>query len=254
MSRQYRNPPIREVVCEFRYPENGGWDAAAPGLIYSALSSEFPRRLAVERPTPSGGPSVESSTLLPPGAQQLELRVGPPEALRFWREGDESGYFSVAPYRWSVHHFKPYPSWKRLSEIVSKGFHGYQGVLNPTEVQRIGLRYINTIDLGQESALLEEFLEFYPFFGESLPQTLSQFHCMAQIEFENDRDALILRIFSNQGPQGSNVGVTLDLDYFLLQPDRFEIGETPEWLETAHANVESVFEGCLKESTRKLFQ
>ena len=254
MSRQYTNPPIREVVCEFRYQEDGRWDAAAPGLIYSALSSEFPRRLAAERPTSSGAPAVESSTLLPPGVQQLELRVGPPDTLRFWRESDESGYFSMAPYRWSVHHFKPYPSWKLFSEIVDKGFNAYQGVLDPTKVQRVGLRYINAFDLDQESVLLEEFFEFYPFLGVSIPQQLSRFHCMAQIEFEDARDALTLQMFSNLRSQGPNVGVTLDLDYFLVRPDRFEIGATREWLEMAHANVESVFEGCLKDAARMLFR
>ena len=103
MSRQYPNPPIREVVCEFRYQEDGHWDGQRQGLIYSTLSSEFPRRLPVERPTPSGGPPVaESPNLLVPRVQQLELRVGPPETLRFWRASDESGYFSVDPYRWAV--------------------------------------------------------------------------------------------------------------------------------------------------------
>ena len=255
MSRQYPNPPIREVVCEFRYQEDGHWDGAAPGLIYSTLSSEFPRRLPVERSTPSGGPPVaESPNLLVPRVQQLELRVGPPETLRFWRASDESGYFSVDPYRWAVHHFRPYPSWKRFSEIVIKGFHAYQEVLQPTKVQRIGLRYINSIDLGQVSVSLEEFLEFYPFVGDKIPQALSRFHCLAQIDFEDARDTLIVQIGSIPRPQGTNVEINLDLDYFLVQPDSFDLGEVTEWLETAHANVECVFEGCLKDPARKLFQ
>ena len=261
MSRQYPNPPIREVVCEFRYEEDGHWDAAAPGLVYSALNSEFPRRLAPERPVSTGAPTLESSDLSAPGAQHLELRVGPPESLRFWRESDELGYFSLAPYRWSVHHFKPYPSWKRFSEIVDKGFNAYQGVLDPTKVQRVGLRYINAIDLGQaaidlglRSVPLEEFVEFYPFLGDSMPQVLARFHSLVQMDFENARDSLILQIWNTPRPRGTDIEIVLDLDYFLVQPENFDLGETAEWLETAHANVESVFEGCLKEPTRRLFQ
>ena len=102
--------------------------------------------------------------------------------------------------------------------------------------------------------MLEDFFEFYPFLGGNLPQTPSRFHCMAQIDFEDARDSLNLQIFSIRRPQVPNVGVTLDLDYFLVQPDNFELGETTKWLETAHANVESVFEGCLKDPARMLFQ
>ena len=256
MSQHYQNPPIREVVCEFRYEEDGHWDGAAPGLVFAAMSSEFPRRLAVERPVPPAVPAGRPPNILLPGLQQLELRVGPPELLRFWRETDESGYFSVGPYRLAVHHFapSPYPSWKRFSETIGKGFQAYTDVLKPTKVQRVGLRYINVIDLGQLSAPLEEYFEFYPFLGHNIPQELSGFHCRVQIHFEGDRDALILQISQAPRPEGESVEVILDLDYFLAQPNEFELDQTAEWLETGHSNIESVFEGCLKDPARMLFQ
>ena len=254
MSREYPNPPIREAVCEFRYQEDGQWDSAAPGLVYSAISNEFPRRLPDERRSTSATPAVESPNLLLPGLQQLEIRVVSQNPLRFWREGDESGYISVAPYRFSVHHFRPYPSWAQFSEIIRKGAQAYQDVLKPTKVRRIGLRYINDIHLGQGTVELEEFLEFYPSVGQHIPQDLSRFHCLVQIDFEDARDSLILQIANAIQPEGENAQITLDLDYFLAQPETFELTEATKWLETAHANLESVFEGCLKDSTRALFK
>ena len=187
MRRRYQNPPIREAVCEFRYQEDGRWDWAAPGLIYSAMSDEFPRRWTDEIPSASATRAVESPNLLPPGLQQLELRFGAQGPLKFWREGDESGYITVAPYRLGVHQFKPYPTWERFSEIIGKGVQAYQEVLKPTEVQRIGLRYINNIPLDQTVVALEEYFDFYPFIGDSIPQRLSRFHCLVQIDFEDAR-------------------------------------------------------------------
>ena len=182
MSRQYSNPPLREAVCEFRYQEDGHWDWAAPGLVYSALLNEFPRRLVDENPVESAVPTVQPTDLLPPGLQQLGLRFVPQRPLRFWRESDESGYISVAPYRLGVHHFKPYPSWGSFSDIIGKGDKAYQEVLNPTKVQRIGLRYINDVYLPQGSVMLEEIFDFYPFVGQQIPQNLSRFHCLVQID------------------------------------------------------------------------
>ena len=254
MSLQYPNAPIREAVCEFRYQEDGNWDGAAPGLIYSAMSNEFPRRLADERPPAPTAPVVESPNLLPPGLRQLELRIGAQGPLRFWRDSDESGYIAVAPYRLGVHHFRPYPSWESFSVIIGKGTQAYQEVLKPTNVQRIGLRYINDINMGQMSVSLEEFFDFYPFVGHNLPQDLSRFHCLVQFDFEDARDSLTLQIATARQSEGQAARVILDLDYFLAQPDNFELAESTEWLERAHANLEGVFEGCLKDSVRELFR
>ena len=45
MKRQYKNPPIKEAVCEFRFASGATWDMAVPGLIYAELRADFPRRL-----------------------------------------------------------------------------------------------------------------------------------------------------------------------------------------------------------------
>ena len=116
------------------------------------------------------------------------------------------------------------------------------------------MRYINDINLGQISVSLEEFFDFYPFVGQNIPQNLARFHCLVQINFEDDRDSLILQVATAPQPEGQNAQVILDLDYFISKPDGFDMNETTEWLEKAHANLESVFEGCLKDSVRELFR
>ena len=176
------------------------------------------------------------------------------DQVRFWRESDESGYIAVSPYRLSVHHFKPYPSWEVFSKIVGKADKAYQEALKPTKVQRFGLRYINDINLGRSTVGLEDFFDFYPFVGHNISPNLSRFYCRVQIDFEDARDALTLQIASTPRPEGENVQIILDLDYFLAKPDAIGLSETTEWFETAHSNLESVFEGCLKDSARALFQ
>ena len=253
MNRQYPNPPIREAVCEFRYQEDGHWDWAAPGLVYSALREEFPRRLADESSAESEAPSVETPEFLRLGLQQPSLRIVPQRPLRFWREADNSGYISVDAYRLVVHHYRPYPSWERFGEIIRKSARTYQEVLNPGKVQRIGLRYINEIILEHKSVLIEEFFDFYPFVGKNIPQNLTRFHCLAQMQFEDGLDLLTLQIGTQAQPDIENIRVILDLDYFLARPEQFELANSTNWLEKAHENLEDVFEGCLKDSVRALF-
>ena len=254
MRREYSNPPIREAVCEFLFQEDGRWDWAAPGLVYSALRDEFPKRLPGDVPSAPTTPAAESPNLLQPGLQQLEVRLVSQGPLKFWREDDDTGYIAVAPYRLGVHHFRPYPNWERFSDIISKAFEAYLNVLNPTEVQRIGLRYINDIDLDGVTVQLEEYFNFYPFLGRNIPQQLSQFHCLVQMDFENGLDSLKLQIANAQLNNMQGHRIILDLDYFLARPQNFALSGTSDWLEKAHVNLESVFEGCLKDSARLLFE
>ena len=256
MSLQYPNSPIREVVCEFRFQEDGSWDGAAPGLVYSALREEFPRRLAESQPAFGVEASIEQPSLFPPQQQQLGfgMRVVTHGPLRFWREGDDSGYIAVSPYRLSIHHSQPYPSWERLRDIVYKGVEAYRGVLRPSRVERIGLRYINDIKFGSPQVKLEDYFDFYPLIGVSLPQEFFRFHCFVQFDFEDKRDSLILQISSKPDPVLEEVVIVLDLDYFLADASKLSIEETTDWIEKAHANLESVFEGCLKDRVRELFR
>lgn len=254
MTQQYPNPPVREVVCEFRYEEDGTWDGASPGLVYAALSNEFPRRLVEDRPAPPPEPPEQASRLLPPGVQQVGLRVIPELPLRFWRQDDESGVFSVSPYRLAVSHFRPYPSWEVFREIILKGAGAYQRVLNPPRVNRVGLRYINDVTVGQLPVRLEEYFNFYPFVGPTVGRDLSRFHCLVQMPFHDGHDSLILQMVSTPPSDEQSAQVVLDLDYFLAPPNHLEMDEATGWLDRAHTNLQSVFEGCLTDSARELFR
>lgn len=44
MGKKYKNPPIVEVVCEFRLSDDTLWDLTIPGLLYEKLKDEFLHR------------------------------------------------------------------------------------------------------------------------------------------------------------------------------------------------------------------
>jgi len=97
MNKQYENPPIREVVCEFRFQSENRWDLAVPGLIYADLKQEFPRR--VVSPVSTTGVSIGSA---PPEVQSqidemIRQDLSQLQGFRFWRADVEDGLIVVAP-------------------------------------------------------------------------------------------------------------------------------------------------------------
>ncbi|MGQ0654564.1 MAG: TIGR04255 family protein [Betaproteobacteria bacterium] len=45
MPKKYKNPPIIEAICEFRFSETSPWDLTIPGLIYELVKDKFPKRV-----------------------------------------------------------------------------------------------------------------------------------------------------------------------------------------------------------------
>lgn len=44
MGRRYRNSPLIEAGCEFRFAPGEPWDLAIPGLLYEKFREKFPKR------------------------------------------------------------------------------------------------------------------------------------------------------------------------------------------------------------------
>jgi uncharacterized protein (TIGR04255 family) len=50
-----------------------------------------------------------------------------------------------------------------------------------------------------------------------------------------------------------NAGYILDLDYYLAQPKAVSLEDALKWADTAHEEVENIFESCIKDPLRIIF-
>jgi len=46
----------------------------------------------------------------------------------------------------------------------------------------------------------------------------------------------------------------LDIDYSLTKPQNILLDQTMDWVNKAHDNVETTFEGCISDPLRELFE
>ena len=253
MQRQYKNPPIKQAVCEFRFLSEDAWDMAVPGLIYSDLKDDFPRR--IPNIVQAAGIRISSS----PGAQpqissqvdeQFKQEISQLQGLRFWREETEDGVIVVAPNRLSVTQYPPYPSWDSFFPIIRQAYDAYRHTAQPKSLERIGLRYINDIAFDVPTVELEDYFQYYPYLGDDLPWDFTSLQMSILIPFNDEQDSLRLQLSTLAG---EGVLVRLDLDYSLTKSDDFSLDQVPDWLQQAHDNLEKVFEGCLKEPARAKF-
>lgn len=243
MSGQYKNPPLSEVVCEFQFGQDSPWDLTIPGLVYEKVRETFPTRKQVAR-VMMGFSANEG---------EIAQQIGAPPVMRFSSE-DEKLVMQVGLHLLSINHLKPYSSWEHFFPLILESFHTYREVANPRSIHRIGLRYVNTIDLPGPNLKLEDYFEFRPYLGPNLPRTIGSFMLAVQLPYEDLRDMLNLQLVSLAGLSIETSKIILDLDYFLAQPGSVSLDNVSSWLDNAHAHVERIFEGCISDNLRRRFE
>jgi uncharacterized protein (TIGR04255 family) len=242
MGRRYAKSPIVEAVCEFRFePEE--WDNGMPGLIWEQVQEQFPKRRNAVR--------FEVQSV--PGLDGFGQRVTHEPLTQFLQE-DGKLFMQVGPNVLMVNHQAPYTTWQQFKPLILQGFEAYGGQAKPKALARIGLRYINRIELPGEKVELESILEFRPYIGQALPKDHASFTVGAEFLFEGNRDVLRLQVASAVPVHESRLALILDLDYFTLLPDPAVSSDTVQWLEVAHGHIEDAFEGSITENLRRTFE
>lgn len=243
MGRRYKNPPIVEALCEFRFQPGIPWDLAIPGLVYEKIRENFPKR----RQKKAFEVSVEVG---PAGVEQKLLTT---ERMQFLRE-DERALIQVGRDLLAVNHLKPYPTWQEFLPLIRQGFDAYREVAKPKGIQRIGLRYINRIEIPGQRIELEDYFEFRPFIGPQLPQDFGPFIVGIQVPYEDSRDILRLQLANASVETPDTLAVMLDLDYFLAIAGEVPLDKVFEWVDVAHSRVEEAFEACITNRLRQMFE
>ena len=243
--KTYKKPPIVEAVCEFQFEEGSPWDPTIPGRVYEKVRSTFPILRQGERVTVSviGSP------------EEFGPQFGTLSLMQFLRK-DEKALIQVGAHLLSVSVLKSYSSWPRFLSLIKRGFNTYRDIATPKGIRRIGLRYINHIEIPGHDIRLEDYFEFRPHVGRGLNQDFGTFALGIQFPYEESRDLLNLQLASlpKQFLSSDNATITLSLDYFLLKPGEVALEEAFQWVDVAHLHIEDAFEACITQRLRQLFK
>ncbi len=243
MTKRYKKCPITEALCEFQFISKEQWDFTIPGLIYEKVKKKFPikqQQTGIEmqlRPTEKG----------------FEHKVEPaPPRTQFFRK-NRKALIQVAPDLFVVNHLKPYTSWARFKPLILDNFKIFKTVARPQGFKKIGLRYINKIDIKGRSIKLEDFFTFYPSTPPGFPREYSGFISRVEIPYFGDRDRLLITIASIQPEKPNITSIILDIDYIMHKPEAISTNSLDGWIEKAHSTIKNTFESCITDKCRDLF-
>jgi uncharacterized protein (TIGR04255 family) len=242
MGRKYKNASLVEAVCESRLSQDTNWDLTVPGRFYERVKDTVPYR--EQRVVPEFD--------LSQGPQVLQQTIRASERVLMISE-DRKTVIQLGPRVLAINVLQPYPSWPDFKARIEKAWNHLRELVQPRGLERIGLRYINRVDFGVPDVRLEDYFDLYPFVGSRLPQRLASFVVMTEFAYHDNRDRLRAQLMPGVAGQGKP-SIYLDLDYFTIGPGKVEVPDVLTWVQEAHLRVEEVFEGCITDRLRAMFE
>lgn len=200
---RFRNAPIAEALLDVQVSFRGPVDADRFHAFHEAIRDRYPTR--EERVMWQG--------------QILVGREGVQQAVRRGAKGimvrspDGRRLVQVRQDGYTFNRLKPYDRWETMRDEAREHWERYVEMFVPEAVTRLGLRYINRLELPLPFTDFREYVKTAPDIAEELPQAVSGF--FMQLEIPDPQRQLMASVTETIEPplqDPARVPLILDID------------------------------------------
>lgn len=241
----YLNPPLVEVVLEVFYSTNKPWDVSLPGAFFKKVSDNFP--LIGTKPH-----GLEFS-LGPAGTIQKHADI----TVTQYYNKDRDALLQLAPGMFCVNKLAPFSDceWSDLWTLFAKNFRAVNSLVKPDRIDKVGLRYINRIDIGEkhEYSILKEYVNYYPLIPDALPQSANSINMFTEIKYRKERDILAIRLATLVADENIKAPILLEISYNMVIPGGVNEKNINSWFTTARDTCRVAFESMITDKARAKF-
>ena len=243
MRRRYRNPPVTEALCEVFY-RGSEWDLTIPGEFYEHFRERFPKKRQRSE--------VEIQVQVGPGMPSAFTK--PMEPRSQFEQEDGTRLLQVGRDLVVVNQLKPYPSFDEWRPVVLEAAGLYQELARPAAIARIGVRYINQIQVPESAFKMEHYFQLHPEIPAALGPGHGRFMMRVEIPPLHKGHLLVVTFGSAPSDGESSQALMLDLYDMVTEPGEADVSDLDEHLAEGHDNIERAFESIITDAARELFQ
>lgn len=232
--------PIIEAVLEIRLVSSVKWDVTSLQNELKQRLPDFPKvetlRKAKVQIAPLG--KLGNSAFEDIGCVGLKLHSN--DNLHIVQFNKDAFVFS---------RLKPYANWEQFSQEALRLWAIYCELLKPSEVRRIGLRFINRISIKQPTLELSDYYKYPPASIEELnwPLTGYMHHDVIQVP-ETAYSVNVIKTVQNVP---GDIGLLLDIDVFMQSHFAYNELRIIEFIEDMRWVKNKIFFGSLTEKLIK---
>lgn len=247
MPKTYKNPPLLEAVCEFRFDTENINSVDQITNFYETIKALFP----VQKKGKMSQLEVKIDMEKTPEENRKNISQDFYEFEQYY-SSDEKYSVQLDGGRVSIHRIRPYTSWSEFFPIIQTVRDAYIKSFNPKSVGRIGIRYINEMVLPSLDFSFADYFHLEASIPSLEVNSRQSIFLGSVYEQNGGNDAIKVQFADKQQGDIEVKAFVLDLDYFLAKPI-IQLDALDEWLIQAHTNIESVFEGIVTDKTKVIF-
>ncbi len=244
--RQYVRAPIVEAVLEISADVPAD---VTPGALGSQLEPErqrYDQKFDVS--TFGAGVTIDATGVTAPSATAQQQLMG-----YMFVDPHNHRLFQVRRNGFLHSKQAPYDKWESFRDEARRLWQLYVAAARPTLVRRLGLRYINRLDLPTGEPDLKEYLLTGPEIALGIAQSLSGYTMQLDIPQPDIPNCLlIIREAIVKPPRPNVFSIVFDMD--ILCGQQFNPSDTAIWtaLEQMHTRADETFERSITDRVREI--
>jgi len=246
MAEVFPKAPITEAVIDIRVELPDSVSLPALEDLHDLIKAEYPGKKPRRR-----------------FEEKIEFKKDEHEPLRTSKFQEDGYYFTsadgkrIVQYRldgFTFNRLRPYSQWEDLRNEARKAWEVYRVNINPSFVSRLGVRYINSIEIPSKSFDYDDYFTSVPRIPEGLPQVLQHFFTRTVIPFpEQGATAIVIQTPSDkQDPV--NTAIILDIDVSVEKSLAAADERIWQIFEELRVIKNEIFFKSIKEETKELFK
>lgn len=170
------------------------------------------------------------------------------------RSGDGKQIYQARLNGFTMSRLAPYDRWEPFRDEARRLWNVYKAAVSPQRVVRVAVRYVNRIDIPLPLHDFKDYLRTVPEVSPDLPQGLAGYFMRLQIPMEDIKSGCLLNEAIIKPATPNVASVVLDIDVFRDEGLPTEEAAIWESIEDLRIQKNSVFEACITDKARELFQ
>lgn len=240
ITHKYKNPPLTEAVFELFFNTNS-WNATIPGLFFEKIKDRFPDIVQ-----PQNGVGIEI------GGNAFQIGGHNPDIIQY-KNSSGNTIVQLSKNMLTVNKVPKYEGWEVFIDDILYVVSTLNSALSNVGATRMGLRYLNKMDIGKHS--LSDFKKYFKIYPYGLPsdeeEKVNAINFLLEYPVVEDREFFSLQFATLRKEPNYNAPVHFDL-YITRVKDIAELTNNyKDWLEKAHSLMNERFRSILTELSLK---
>ncbi len=242
---RYANAPIREamVIIQLELPEQ----ADVEELRHLARELPSGYRLFQQRREAEGHFHFEQSGAVSVAAKQQVAGF-------VYRSADDKYILQALRDFFLFSRLAPYPHWEVFRDEARRVWEAYRRHVNPRKLLKLGLRYINQIDIPEIPGQVEQYFRLYPATPPELAEPLTGLFMQLRSPQPSVRGELIVNQVLVPPARQGVVSIVLDIELDRTQDVPQTEPDIWQTFEQLRKRKNEVFEASITDRARELFR